>query len=118
MNNLLTIFEKDTLGLLVLVIVLFVIREGLGFWYRREPKSHANFLWHTASWCIRFFLFGIAWRLSHGSIWLSVVIMFIDAPLYRISCNLGLGKPWWWAGTSTLTDKVYRKIFFFLNFDK
>jgi hypothetical protein len=103
--------------LILIIAFLITIREGLQHRDRIIPSKTLSKCWHYVGGFMRISLFVLLYFVTHNWMILSAcaIIMF---PLYNIACSVGRKQKWWYVGNVALTDRMIRKLFFFINFDK
>jgi len=121
-NLIISIIElNEIVGFILLGLLLVVLREGFKRRSEVDPKNGAwSHTWHVFGWGIRgCFIAILGILLKHTDVmWLFVVLAIILAwPVYDIACAIGAGRKWYYRSDKGM-DKVIRKIFWFVNFDK
>lgn len=116
------IMEQSTIigGGIVLTLIMLAIREGMlqKYIYRKMKPAEKRKLskqWHAVGGIARVLL--IALTVVAGWSWLAAAAV-AGSLLYNVAINLYKGHKWWYVGTVALTDRIIRKLFFFINFDK
>ena len=102
--------------LILLIALLITLREGL---QQRDRVAHTKFmsdLWHGVGLVMRIAVFVLLYMLTKDWIMLSIAafVMFV---LYSISCSIGSKQKWYYVSNRGI-DRIIRKLFFFVNFDK
>ena len=105
----------------VLIGVLFLValREGMMQRYMKiEPTQSLSAQWHAVGAMIRAAMVAIIAGQTLPD-WLPVTLAVVMAwPVYNAMINLYCGKRWYYVGTTAWTDRVIRRLFWFVNFDK
>jgi ABC-type Fe3+ transport system permease subunit len=106
-----------TLTLILSGLLLLSWREGvLQRYIYIERTAKLSKLWHRLGGLARA-CFVAAVAVLSWSIWWVLVAVVVAGLLYNIFINLYKDNRWWYIGTTAATDKLIRKIFWFINFD-
>lgn len=102
--------------LILLIALLITLREGL---QQRDRVAHSKLmsdLWHGVGFIMRVAVFVLLYMITKDYLILSIAafIMFV---LYSIACSIGSKQKWYYVSNRGI-DKIIRKLFFFINFDK
>jgi NhaP-type Na+/H+ or K+/H+ antiporter len=102
--------------LILLIALLITIREGLQQRDRVEHTKLMSNLWHGVGLIMRVAVFVLLYLITNDVVILTItgVILFV---LYSISCSIGSKQKWYYVSNRGI-DKLIRKLFFFVNFNK
>jgi hypothetical protein len=106
----------------ILALVLFGAFNGLIIRWHYEPiidkRAMWSKWWHRCAMAIRVFIWLIVWFVSEKSWLITVTVILATAVEYNITINLINNLKWYYVGTTSKTDKLIRKLFSFIKFDK
>jgi len=88
---------------------LIALREGFQLNDKIQPDKWISTLWHGFGWLIRFFLFGVLYRLDANTFTL-IAYIIIAWPVYNIACNIGLKQKWYYVGSTSFIDKALKAL--------
>ena len=118
----------DVIISLIVALIAIGAREGLVLRDIRNGVSDDDAMlqkwWHRAGAFIRGMIILAVFLAAKESLHLSSrwilggIAFLISSVWYNIAINLIEGDKWYKLGTSADTDRILRKIFFFINFDK
>ena len=104
----------ETLTFLFLALILIALREGMVL---SNPEKYDR-EWHLAGWAIRGCIIAVIVMLTKPDYWAYFIPALILAwPVYNITINLFKGMKWYYVSDKGI-DKLIRKTFWFVNFDK
>jgi len=117
------------LVLFVVISILFSVFNGLVInWQQALPVSdkatpeqyakskRLSWVWHKIGFIIHFLLV-VLFAFVGGWIWM-LVGFFLNWIGHNIIIALMMGQKWYFVGTTADTDKLIRKLFPFINFDR
>lgn len=105
-----------------IILLLLAFREGIQERYTHieqdpDKKRKLSKWWHALGGFARIMLAGLSWIMWHNWIILAAALFIISIG-YNIVINVYKKHKWWYIGTTADTDKVIRKVFWFVDFDK
>jgi hypothetical protein len=104
-------------GLILLALFFLAWREGvLQKYIYIERGAWLSTLWHWLGGAARGCLIAAVAFLTL-SVWWTLGALFAGGLLYNVFINIYKGHKWWYVGTVALTDKIIRKVLFFINFN-
>lgn len=110
--------KNTTIIVTALVLFLIALREGMMQRYMKiEQAPKLSVQWHAVGGLIRACLVGLVAWLSWPVWWIVLVAVVLAWPVYNAMINLYCEKRWFFVGTTAYTDKIIRKILWFVKFD-
>ncbi len=114
------ILEQSTTigsGLILLGLFFLAWREGvLQKYIYIERSSWLSKLWHWLGGAARACLIAAVMVLTL-SVWWTLGAVIAGGLLYNVFINIFKGHKWWYVGTVAFTDRMIRKVLFFIDFN-
>lgn len=85
---------------------------------KRQAEIYSfGVVWHRVALGLRLSLWLALWFATERNYWITGIIIVATSIAYPIIINLINGWKWYFVGTTSLTDRIIRKVLFFVNFD-
>ncbi|HOI31211.1 MAG: hypothetical protein PHG67_06095 [Bacteroidales bacterium] len=109
-------------GLLFLLIMFILLREGMQEAYMHgnhsaEKRARLSKQWHTIGFWLRLMVIVLVYMVNFNLCAAATAIILLG-PGYNITINIYRGHAWYYVGKVAATDKLIRKLFWFVDFDK
>ena len=111
------IIDKSGIITIAALILLVLFREGVQqrYMYINQTKRLST-IWHALGFWLRFVLIGLTYVVT-VDLWFTGVALILLSVGYNVTINLFKGHRWYYVGTIAWTDRMIRKVLWFVKFE-